>query len=162
MTAAVQSEERTTTAQAKKQYIAEIANLRAKLSNALGEVAMLEATAQEAASEQSRKERQHDELTQQRKAAAAQKHANKAAREATAAQHLADGEVALTEADLDACVAGVGRFGTAPECKRRLLNMFLRVKQRWPSWPSDPAVKPFSKTDTQTFLGKTIPKIQER
>ena len=37
MTAAVQSEERTTTAQAKKQYIAEIANLRAKLSNALGE-----------------------------------------------------------------------------------------------------------------------------
>ena len=27
--------------------------------------------------------------------------------------------------------------------------------------PSDPAVKPFSKTDTQTSLGKTIPKIQE-
>ena len=104
---------------------------------------------------------EHDELTEQKKAAAAQKHANKAEREATAEKRFADGEVALTEADLDACVANVGRFGTAPDRKRRLLNMFLHVKQRWPSWPSDPAVKPFSKTDTQTSLGKTIPKIQE-
>ena len=55
----------------------------------------------------------------------------------------------------------MGRFGTALDRKRRLRNVFLGVKQRWPSWPPDPEAKPFDTKDTHTSLCKTIPKILE-